>query len=167
MGRHAAGLALIACAVAVAGNASAATSTGNLGVSATVATNCVLTVATLNFGTYRPGNGNRNANGAIRVRCTNGLAYTVSLGTGLAPAATDTNRGMQRGAALLSYQLFKNAARTQNWGQTLVADRMAGTGNGLGTDNLMRVFGRIPDSGSNLLAVAGVYTDTVMVTVTY
>jgi spore coat protein U-like protein len=166
MGRHA-GLVLFVCALAVAGSASAATRTGNLAVSATVATNCLLTSATMNFGTYTPGNGNRNANGAVQVRCTNGMPYTVGLGTGLAPGATELNRSMQRGAVLLSYLLFRNAPRTQNWGQTLVADRVAGVGGGMGVNRLHRIFGRIPDAGGNLLAVAGGYTDTVLVTITY
>lgn len=162
-------LKLTACgvALAIACSANAATATGNLAVSATVATNCQLNSAVMNFGTYRPGNGNRNANGAVRLRCTNGLAYTVGLGTGLAPGASETDRRMRNGPAELAYQLFRNAARTQNWGQTLVADRASGTGGGIGTVRLHRIFGRIPDSGANLLATGGGYSDTVLVTITY
>jgi spore coat protein U-like protein len=74
---------------------------------------------------------------------------------------------MQNGAALLSYQLFKDAGRTANWGQTLAADRLAGTGAGLGTVQTLTVYGRIPDSGANLLAAAGSFADTVLVTITY
>lgn len=166
MGRHS-DLAWIACALAVAGSASAATRTGSLAVSATVVTNCLLTSATMNFGTFTPGTGDRNANGAVEIRCTDGLSYTVGLGTGLAAGATELNRSMRSGLVLLSYQLFRNAARTLNWGETRVADRVTGVGGGLGVNRLHRIFGRIPDAGSNRLAIAGGYTDTVLVTITY
>jgi spore coat protein U-like protein len=160
-------VALAVGALAAAGGASAATTTGNLAVTATVATNCLLNSATMSFGTYTPGNGNLNVNGSVIVRCTNLLPYTVGLGTGLATGATELNRSMQNGAALLSYQLFKDSAQTLNWGQTLVADRVAGTGAGLGTTQTLTIYGRIPDAGANLLAAAGSFADTVLVTITY
>jgi spore coat protein U-like protein len=160
-------VALAVGALAAAGSASAATATGNLAVTATVATNCLFNSGTMAFGTYSPGNGNLDVNGSVIVRCTNGLAYAVGLGVGLAPAATEANRSMLNGAALLSYQLFKDTGRLQNWGQTLAADRVAGTGAGLGTAQTLTVYGRIPDSGTNLLAAAGSFADTVLVTITY
>jgi spore coat protein U-like protein len=166
MGRHFR-LALIVCALVAAGSAGAATSTGNLAVTANVVSNCLITTATMDFGTYTPGGGNVIANGEIRVLCTDGMPYEIGLGAGLAPGATETNRSMQNGTALLSYQLFKNPQRTQNWGQTLAADRDIGVGNGMINDNRHRVHGRILDSASNQLVPGGDYTDTVLVTITY
>ena len=57
----------------------------------------------MDFGIYTPGGGNRNANGQIRVLCTDGMAYEIGLGAGLAPGATEINRSMQngRGAAFV------------------------------------------------------------------
>jgi spore coat protein U-like protein len=158
-------VALAVGALTAAGAASAATTTGNLAVSATVATNCLFNSGTMAFATYTPGGGDKDVNGSILVRCTNGLSYAVGLGTGL--SGTELARNMQNGAALLSYQLFKDAGRTANWGQTLAADRLAGTGAGLGTVQTLTVYGRIPDSGANLLAAAGSFADTVLVTITY
>jgi len=160
-------VALAVGALAAAGSASAATATGNLAVTATVAQNCLVNSGTMAFGTYAPGNGDRDVDGSVVVRCSTGQAYTVGLGTGLAAGATEANRSMQNGAALLSYGLYRNALRNQNWGQTLLADRVAGTGAGLGTPQTLTVFGRIPDSGGNLLAVAGSFADTVVVTINY
>jgi spore coat protein U-like protein len=161
-------VALVVGALTAAGAASAATTTGNLAVSATVATNCLINSATMPFLTYTPGNGNLDVSGSIVVRCTNGMPYAIGLGAGLAPGATELTRSMQNGAALLSYQLFKDAPRTLNWGQTLAGDRLAGlTGSGMGVTNTHTIYGRIPDSGANLLAAAGAFADTVLVTVTY
>jgi spore coat protein U-like protein len=95
------------------------------------------------------------------------MLYAVGLGAGAATGATEANRSMQNGAALLSYQLFKDSGRLQNWGQALAADRVSGTGVGLGVAQTLTVYGRIPDSGANLLAVAGAFADTVVVTITY
>lgn len=160
-------VALAVGALAGATVAGAAQTTGNLAVSATVATNCLLNSATMAFGTYTPGAGDLDVDGSVIVRCTNGMNYNVGLGVGLAAGATELNRSMQNGAALLAYSLSRNAIRTQNWGQTLVADRVIGVGAGMGTPQTLTIYGRIPDSGANLLAAAGNFTDTVLVTITY
>ena len=160
--------ALCVGALVAAGSASAATTTGNLSVSATVASNCLINSATMPFGTYTPGNGNVDVDGSIVVRCTNGMNYAVGLGTGLATGATESTRSMQQGAALLSYQLFRDGSRTQNWGQALATDRVAGTGAGMGTTQTLTIFGRIPDSVTNqALTATGAFADTVVVTITY
>ena len=109
-------VALAVGALAAAGSASAATATGNLAVSATVATNCLFNSGTMAFGTYTPGSGNLDVNGSVIVRCTNGLTYAVGLGAGLATGATEANRSMQNGAALLSYQLFRDTRRIAELG---------------------------------------------------
>lgn len=155
-------------ALAAAGDASAATATGNLAVSATVASNCLVNAgAAMSFATYTPGNGTLDVTGSIVVRCTNTIGYAVGLGAGGTAGATETNRSMRNGAALLAYQLFNNAARTVNWGQTDATTRVAGTGAGMGTPQTLTVYGRIPDTGDNLLLTAGEFSDTVLVTITY
>jgi spore coat protein U-like protein len=166
MRRHAR-LALIVCALVAAGSAGAATGTGNLAVSATVVGNCLMTTDVVDFGVYVPGGGNRNGRGEVRLLCTDGMAYEIGLGEGLAPGATELNRSMQNGAALLSYLLFRNAPRTEHWGQASAADREPGTGNGMTNVNRHGVFGRIPDSAANQLVPGGNYADTVLVTITY
>jgi len=166
MSRHSR-LALIVCALAGAGSASAATRTGNLAVGATVINRCLFTSETLDFGTYTPGNGPRPAMARVFVFCPNGMTYQVGLGTGLAVGATEVNRSMQNGSALLSYGLFRDGGHTQNWGQASAADRDSDTGRGMDKDNMHRVRGLIPDTPANQLVSGGTYTDTVLVTITY
>jgi spore coat protein U-like protein len=62
----------------------------------------------------------------------------------------------------LNYELFRDSARTLNWGNTIGTDTVAGTGNGLA--QTLTVYGRI--LGSQLVA-PGAYTDTVTATLTY
>lgn len=155
-------------ALVAAGSAGAATATGNLTVSATVVANCLINSATMPFGNYTPGGGDLDASGTIVMRCANNQAYAVGLGAGLAAGATETNRSMQQGAVLLSYQLFKDTLRTQNWGQTLAADRLGGTGTGLGNTQTLTIYGRVPDSVANQnVSAVGAFADTVLVTITY
>jgi spore coat protein U-like protein len=65
-------------------------------------------------------------------------------------------------AAVLSYALFSDAARTVNWGQTISTDTVAGTGNG--SAQALTVYGDV--AAAQFLA-PGAYTDTITATVTY
>jgi spore coat protein U-like protein len=69
---------------------------------------------------------------------------------------------MQNGAALVNYRLYRDAGRTQNWGNSIGTDTLAGTGNGAA--QAITVYGRVPAQST---PAAGTYTDTVAVTVTY
>ncbi len=66
-------------------------------------------------------------------------------------------------------QLFTDAARTTNWGQTIGTDTVTGTGAGFAVANAvaLNVYGRVPDTVANQSVPAGNYTDTVTVTVTW
>ncbi|RUY19730.1 spore coat U domain-containing protein, partial [Mesorhizobium sp. M7A.F.Ca.US.001.04.2.1] len=57
---------------------------------------------------------------------------------------------------------YRDTGRTQPWGITVGTDTVAGTGNG-NVQNLT-VYGRVPPQTT---PAAGVYTDTVAITVTY
>ena len=62
----------------------------------------------------------------------------------------------------LMYSLFKDAARALNWGNTVGADTMSGTGTG--SLQTIPVYGRLPASQP---AVPGGYVDTIIATVTF
>ena len=68
---------------------------------------------------------------------------------------------MANGAQLLAYNLYQNAARTIAWG---LAPGALVAGLGTSSNQIITVFGRIlPDQQ----ALAGTYTDSVVVVVTY
>jgi len=140
----------------------AATTTGNLPVNATVAAACSFgNITSVNFGNYT-GVVN-NATGGIEVNCTNGTTYTISLGPGTFSGATTTTRRMTgTPSGNLAYALYRDAARTLNWGNVIGTDTVAGTGTG--GIQPYTVYGQIV---AGLTPVAGSYNDTVLITITY
>jgi spore coat protein U-like protein len=157
-------LGAIAGAVLLAPQARAATSTGNFAITGTITATCQVNASTLAFGAYNPVlNANLDVTGTVSVSCTNATPYNIGLGVGAGTGATITNRKMTSGANTLTYQVFRDAARTLNWGQTVGTDTVAGTGNGVA--QAITAYGRIP-AGQTTAAV-GAYTDTVVITITY
>jgi len=139
----------------------AATSTGSLVVTATVLASCTVVGSTIAFGNYTSTQVDQTGN--IAVLCTNGTSYTIGLDAGAGTGATTSVRKMSGSlGGTLNYALYRDSGRTNNWGSTIGTDTQAGTGNGL-LQNLT-VYGRIASAQTPL---AGVYTDTVTVTLTY
>lgn len=168
-----------------AGAATAGTATTTFNVTANVPSICNVSATNLNFGTYTPDSGAVTGNSTISVNCTSGTSFTVALNDGSSTGASFTNRNMTgTGSAdtagdtastsdLLNYQLYTTS--TVGSGGTVWGDgstgtsTVAGTGTGMGTPQAIAetVYGQIPDSGANLSAVPGSYSDKVTVTVTY
>jgi spore coat protein U-like protein len=117
--------------------------------------------STVAFGNYTSTQVDQTGN--IAVLCTNGTSYTIGLDAGAGTGATTSVRKMTGSlGGNLNYALYRDSGRTNNWGSTIGTDTQAGTGTGL-LQNLT-VYGRIASAQTPL---AGVYTDTVTVTLTY
>lgn len=129
-------------------------------VNATVSANCVISILNVDFGSTGALNTNRDANGQVSVRCTPGAVYIVGLNGGLS-GSPPTARLMTQGAETVTYGLYRDAARSQPWGDT-PGSTVSGTGTGA-LQNLT-VHGRVPPQAT---PSAGIYSDTVVVTVTY
>lgn len=69
---------------------------------------------------------------------------------------------MTDGTALVNYNLYREAGRLTNWGNTVGTDTVGGTGTGLIVNST--VYGRVPVQTAQ---APGTYTDTITVTVTY
>ena len=131
-------------------------------INATVAANCLVSTQNIDFGSKGILNANVDATGQVSVTCTPALAYTVSLNGG-ATGSPPTARKMSKGAETVTYGLYKDTNRAQPWGDaTTPGSTVAGTGNG--ATQTLTVYGRVPPQAT---PSAGVYTDTVIVTVTY
>ena len=136
------------------------TATTSFTVTATVTKNCTVTATALAFGNYS--GALINSTSTISVTCTSTTTYNVGLNAGLATGATVTTRRMTGpGSAVLSYKLFKDSARTNNWGSTVGTDTLAGTGSGVVQP--LTVYGQIPAAQ---YVTPGSYTDTITVSVT-
>jgi spore coat protein U-like protein len=110
---------------------------------------CTLTITTLNFGTYTGVPLNGTASGVVT--CAGG--WDIPMYTGMGVGATETVRKMTSlGGAELSYELFTNASRTNNWGDT-TGNELTGTGS-----TNITVYGKIL---ANQTVAPGTYTDTM------
>lgn len=146
------------------GSAQASTTQSTMSVSTTVQSSCLVSATPLAFGTYDPVSTTpANATSSITVTCTSGTSFVVGLNAGSAPGATVTARQMSNAANRLDYGLFRNAGRTDNWGNTPGVDALAPI-TATATPSVVPVYGQIA-AQQNI--PAGAYSDTVTVTVTY
>jgi spore coat protein U-like protein len=130
-------------------------------VTATVPATCTVSASALNFGNY---SGSLiNASSVITANCTNLTVFNIGLSAGTATGATVTTRKMTSPAsANLNYTLFRDSARTLNWGNTVGTDTLVAQANGSAVQ--YSVFGRMAAGQSGNPAL---YSDTIIVTITY
>ena len=154
-----------ACAAAFATPASADTKNTNLGVSATVTANCSVVANPVSFGNIDTLSSTAVlGTGSIQVTCTNGAGWTAQADIGAGSGATFATRRMTYSGNTLNYTLYRDAARTEIWGDgTSSTYTVTGTGNG--SVQTFNVYGRIP--GSQTSAPPGGYSDLVGITITY
>jgi spore coat protein U-like protein len=159
--------ALLAAGVFATTSAFAATTTTTFQVTANVAAQCNVSAANLAFGAVDPLGGNVDQTTTVTVKCTKNSPYTVGLNAGATSGATIAQRLMANGADTMQYNLYTDAGRSTVWGNSATAPAwVSGTGAGLGTSQVLTVYGRVPTGQTNL--AVGSYTETaVTVTVTY
>jgi spore coat protein U-like protein len=130
-------------------------------VMATVAKACTVSATNLNFGTYA--GALVSVASTVTANCTNTTPYNIGFNAGTSTGATVTTRKMTGpGGLTLTYGLFRDAAYTLNWGNTVGIDTKAGTGNG--GAQALTVYGRMP---AGPFVNPGVYSDTIIATLTY
>jgi spore coat protein U-like protein len=138
---------------------------------------CLVAVVGVNFGSYDPvAAAPDDSAGRVDVTCTNvpgtGLdevAYSVALSTGV--SGNFNPRRMAAGGARLDYNLFRDAGRTQVWGNgtsgSFLGSGIMRVGPGQGNTtrtNTHDIFGRVPAQQE---AAVGTYADTIVVTLTF
>lgn len=148
--------------------ATAGTDTDDLEITASVENTCVITGGTLAFGTYDTIAGVAvDGSATISVECTAGATATITLGQGAHADTGSTDADPARrlndgGTNFLAYELFLDAGRTSEWGNT------EGTGKSYEAVSAeavsQNVYGRLL---ANQDVPAGSYTDTVVATVTF
>ncbi|AKC87506.1 Csu type fimbrial protein [Pseudoxanthomonas suwonensis] len=155
-------------AAGIAGNASAATATGNFQVRINITESCAFSTtgaSDVNFGDKaRSSSGNADNTGTLVVNCTQGTPFNIGLNAGTYTGATVATRRMSNGANSIPYSLYRDSNRTLNWGNTVSTDTHAGTGTG--ANQSISVYGRVA-GGAAVNVPAGVYTDTIQATITY
>jgi spore coat protein U-like protein len=131
-------------------------------VTATVPTSCGVTTTNLNFGSLGVLNSNMDSSTTVSPVCTNGAAYNIGLDGGLSGATDPTQRKMRKASESITYGLYRDAARSQPFGNTIGVNTVSGTGSGLSQS--VTVYGRIPPQAT---PSSGLYSDTIVVTLTF
>jgi spore coat protein U-like protein len=163
-------VATLTAGVLSAGAANAVTvSGGTITVSATVQATCSATSGNLAFPPYTPGGGAKTGTATVSVKCTKNTGFTVALDKGSTTGGSLAQRLMASGSNTLEYNLYtSNSATPTIFGDgTGTTATVPGTGTGVSNTVPITVYGTLPDSANNQLAVPGSYADTVNVSVTY
>jgi spore coat protein U-like protein len=149
----------------VASSASAATANGVLTVQASVVATCAVASGTLAFGVIDPAAGTSNlVSTNLAVNCTQGTSFSVGLGDSGNVAAGQRRMRGATGLQYLAYDLFRDSAGQQRFGDSVSAERLVGQ-TGLGAvANSVAVYGSIRGGQS---APADTYSDTVPITIYY
>ena len=153
------------------------TVTDTFQVSATVEDGCVFgsggsstvtDLGNIDFGTLSaPGSvidvSSSESAGSIVLTCTPGMSVTISIDYGL-NGGSSSQRYLALDNESLAYQLYQDAARSQVWGSS--ADGLAKTVASFPeTTTRYTVYARL--NAVDSLPSAGIYTDTVVVTLSY
>ena len=104
---------LVALLPAAAG---AAHQTATFDVSATVVDDCTISADNLDFGDLGILTTSVDADADIRVLCTTGTKYTIALDAGSGSGSTVQDRQMANGPDALKYQIYRDVACAQVWG---------------------------------------------------
>jgi spore coat protein U-like protein len=145
--------------------AEAATTTADLSVTASVSSACNVTTSALDIGAYdslvvnATADKNETTTGSVVVTCASGLAYNVNLGNGLYFSGGRRMQHATDATQFLNYSLFNGAAAG---GVAWPAGGIAGAGTGAAISH--SVGGRAPMAQT---PQAGLYSDTVVATVTF
>jgi spore coat protein U-like protein len=141
------------------------------------AANCTVSSVGVNFATYNPLAGTPDdSTGQVSITCTmvgNGkpesVAYSIELGMG--NASSYSPRRLVSGSNALLYNLFRDAGRSQVWGNglgstyTVTDSVLVGPGVGNGTrSNTYTIYGRVP-AGQD--PDPGSYSDTIVITLSF
>ena len=135
------------------------------GVGASVIRSCDIETTPLAFGVYDPlvlhASQPLDREASVTFTCTKGTPATLSLNGGL--HASGAARYLSSGSAVLQYELFKDAGRTQRWGEGDADALQAGEAPSQAPRTFV-VFGRILP-GQDI--PVGTYTDSVVLTVEF
>lgn len=159
---HKVSVAAVTALLAFMQPATAAETTADLGVSASVLESCNLSAVTaLAFGPVATTQATSQVTpGVVSIICTNTkAAVTVSLGGGEQSDGT-TRRMTTSGGAYLPYKVHSDAGHANEVG---IGGTLYSGGVTAAVPTLLSVFGEIPQGNY----AAGEYSDTIVVTLTY
>ncbi len=147
----------------VSGGTGGGTGTFPFTASATVnaACNPTFSVQNIDFGTQGLLTAAIETTATLSPQCTNTTPYQVGLNNGL-HASGNTRRMQSSGGQYVTYELYRDAGRSQRWGNTQSVDTLGGTG--AGDAQNVTIYSRVASQNT---PPSGDYSDTVTVTIYY
>jgi len=126
---------------------------------------CSISVTSVNFGSYNVFGGSAtDSTGTITITCNN-PAHNISVTLSKGASSSFTPRTMLRGGEALSYNLFRDAARSSIWGDGTGSTSTYSDNNPPNNANInLTVYGRVP-AGQDVSA--GSYSDTVAAVINF
>jgi spore coat protein U-like protein len=126
----------------------------------------VSTVSGVSFGSYDALNASPvDQTGSISYQCSIFYIGTVTVDLSAGGSGTYFPRQMHKGAALLQYNLYRDATRLLIWGNgTGGTSRFGPIVPLLGLPQTLTIYGRIP---ARQTSPVGAYTDTVVATINF
>ena len=138
---------------------------GTANAAAQAAPSCTISATAVAFGNYNVYSvTNVDSTGTITYRC-NAAAANISITLSKGASSTFSPRTLRKGAEALNFNLYRNAARTQIWGDGTGGTSVLSVANPPNNQSVnVTVFGRIPALQD---VSAGSYSDTVVATVNF
>jgi spore coat protein U-like protein len=131
-----------------------------------VVSNCLITTATVAFGSYDPIVTNAASalagTGTLTVSCTKGTTATVGLNDGANPSG-GTRRMADGAGGFLDYELYQDSGHTTVWGNS-GGDLLSPVAAPSKTARDFTVYGQV---AGNQDVTAGAYSDTIVATVNF
>jgi spore coat protein U-like protein len=129
------------------------------------APSCTISTTSVAFGNYNVFTTTPDdSTGTITYRC-NSTAANISISLSDGSSTTFSPRTLRKGSEVLSYNLYRNAARTQIWGNGTGGTAVYTQSNPPNNQNVnVTVYGRIPALQD---VSAGNYTDTVSAVINF
>ncbi|MFT7500827.1 MAG: spore coat protein U-like protein [Rheinheimera aquimaris] len=130
------------------------------------AASCQVSAAVVSFGSFNPLTLSYvDSTGSVTVNCTDVAGYSIALSAG---NGTYSQRSMVSGSHALDYNLYRDAAHQQVWGDGSSGDNYAVTAANPvnGQNYVYTVYGRLLLTMSRGGHV-GTYTDTISIIVNY
>jgi len=129
------------------------------------APSCTISVTAVAFGSYNVFTATAtDSTGTITYNC-NSTAANISVTLSKGASSTFSPRNLKKGAEVLQYNLYRNAARTNIWGDGTGGTATYTRANPPNNSNVvLTIYGRIPATQD---VSAGNYTDTVSATINF
>jgi spore coat protein U-like protein len=125
---------------------------------------CTVSATSLALGSYAPGTGAVASTATVTITCNAGTLFAVGASGG--NSGNENQRLLTSGANSLQYNLYTSASYATIWGDGSGTTAVF-SGTATASPSVFHYFGLLPDNAFNQGAVAGSYSDSILVVVSF